>query len=81
MPANNARQPTTATTGIMLAVCGNDARALCAGCPVVGTGLASIREGIVALAIEMPDDATSPCWVVPPGVEAAGVASALTLVS
>ena len=81
MPANNDRQPTTATIGIMLAVCGNDARALWAGCPVVGNGLASIREGIVALAIEMPDDATSPCWVVPPGIEAAGVASALTLVS
>jgi hypothetical protein len=81
MPANNARQPTTATTGVMVAVFGSDARAVCAGCPVVGTGLVSIRAGIVALAIEMLDDATSPCWLVPPGVEAAGVASALTLVS
>lgn len=81
MPANNARHPTIATIGIMLAVCGSDARALCAGCPVVGTGRASIRAGMVALAIEMPDYATSPCWLVPPGVEAAGVTSALTLAS
>jgi hypothetical protein len=44
VPANNARQPTTATTGIMLAVLGKDARALCAGCRVVATGLASSCE-------------------------------------
>src|SRR5687767_10217926 len=81
MPANIATQPASATTGITLAVWGNDARTRCAGRLVVVTGLAAIRAGIVALAIEIPDDATSPCWLVPPGVEAAGVASALTLFS
>src|SRR5687768_1437218 len=68
-------------TGMLLPVRGSDARVLGAGCPDVATGLGSIRGGIVAFAIEMPVDATSPCWLVPPGVEAAGVASALTLLS
>ena len=81
MPANNAMQPTTATSGIMLAVWGNDARVRGAGCAAVAAGLASIRAGMLALAIDTLDDAISPCWLVPPGVEAAGVASALTLVS
>jgi len=39
--------------------------------------LVRIENDPVALAIEMSDLATSPCWLVPPGVEAAGVASAL----
>jgi hypothetical protein len=81
MPANSARQPATATTGIMLAVWGNDVRVRCADCAVVPAGLASIRAGIVALAIDTLDDAISPCWLVPPGVEAACAASALTFVS
>jgi len=81
MPANNASQPAVATIGIMLAVWGNDARVRGAGRAVVTAALASIRAGMVALAIDTLDDAISPCWLVPPGVEAVGVASALTLVS
>ena len=80
MPANNANAPTNATIGTQLAVWGSDARAICAGAPPT-TGFASMRAGMTGLAIEVDDDAMSPCWLAPPGVEAVGVASALTFVS
>src|SRR5688500_5584436 len=56
IPATNANVPTNITIGIMLAVCGNDARALCAGGPLVPTGFASICAGMVAFAIDVADD-------------------------